>query len=65
MSLELILVMSSVKHHLHLAHSDVTLSLQIYLHPVVLNMLAPVVTNILHALIVHHRHPHDVIESYI
>lgn len=63
MSLELILVMSSVKHHLHLARSDFILSLQIYLHPVVLNMLAPVVTNTLHAL--SHRHPHDVIESYI
>lgn len=63
MSLELILVMSSVKHHLHLARSDFILSLQIYLHPVVLNMLAPVVTNILHAL--SHRHPYDVIESYI
>lgn len=63
MSLELILVMSSVKHHLHLARGDFILSLQIYLHPVVLNILAPVVTNILHAL--SHRHPHDVIESYI
>lgn len=63
MSLELILVMSSVTHHLHLAHRDFILSLQIYLHPVDLNMLAPVVTNILHSP--SHRHPHDVIESYI